>query len=151
MKKKVKQKKTVVLGDTNCWPFVLQESIIWQGRNEVHANHFHRRCTTEGAAETDFGVWWHIYFLNSVLAYFFLYGSLVYFCCSYEKGTPKKKKKKNESTNHPSSSPSWVYFSGSCTVTSLHLPLSGRYQITICWWIKVACILIYETPSHPLT
>lgn len=50
-------------------------------------------CTTEGAAEIDFGVWWHTYFQNSVLAYFFLYGSLVYFCCSYGKGTPKKKKK----------------------------------------------------------
>ena len=105
MKKKVKnkqtKKKTVVLGDTNCWPFVLQESIIWQGRNEVHANHFHRSCTTEGAAETDFGVWWHIYFLNSVLAYFFLYGSLVYFCCSYEKRTPKKKKKTKVLTTLP--------------------------------------------------
>ena len=62
-------------------------------RPALHANHFHRRCTTEGAAEIDFGAWWHTYFRNSVLAYFFLYGSLVYFCCSYGKGTPKKKKK----------------------------------------------------------
>lgn len=151
MKKKFKKnKKRVVLGDTNCWPFVLQESIIWQGGNEVHANHFHRRCITEGAAGLvlecggTFTSW-----TRCLPTFFFMEVRFISVVLIW-KGH-QKKKKKHESTNRPSSSPSGAYFSGPCTVTSLHLSVSSRYPIAICWWMKVACILIYETPSHPLT